>query len=728
MATTDEIAPERPARAAGRGAHVTMAALAIVATNPYKGLRSFDEADAADFFGRTRLVDQLVSELRDSRFLAVVGPSGSGKSSVVRAGLLPALREGALPGSSRWFVTTMVPGRRPYEELESALLRVAINPPASCSSSSATATGASPAPVRRSLPSDATELVLVIDQFEELFTQGDGDERDEFLAALASAVGDDEARLRVVVTIRADYFDRPLTHRSIGELMAAHNVAITPLSAEELERAVAGPAERAGARLEPGLLAAIVADVADRPAALPLLQYCLTELYERRDGLVMTLAAYRELGGVSGALGRRAEEEYQSLDDEDQVAARELFTRLVTPGEGAADTRRRARRSELLALPVGAEAMERVINGFGTQRLLTFDRDPATREPTVEVGHEALLTEWPRLKAWVDEDREGLRLVRRVGEASEAWAQAGREEADLLRGARLETLTEWTTANPGRLSADEGEFVAASIAARDAATARERRNTRRLHRLVVGVSAALVIALLAGALAVAQRNEATDQRNRAREQTALAEKNAAAAREAARNAEIGEMAVQARSLADSNNSQALLLALEADRLRPDVETLGALESALLARPKLQEKVQSGVPFVNVVPSPDGKTISGGTGDGRIVQVDVATGKTIDEWKVADDGVVVGFLNESGGIAAQWGVSELLTAGPGRLGTHPREGWPPLADLPPGHIRWLRRSPRDRGSNQLRRPNRRRRERRDPAHVRGLRAWLARGER
>ena len=373
---------------------------------------------------------------------------------------------------------------------------------------------------------------------------------------------------------------------------------------------------------------------------------------------------------MSGALGRRAEEEYQSLDDADQVAARELFTRLVTPGEGAADTRRRARRSELLALPVGAEAMERVINGFGEQRLLTFDRDPATREPTVEVGHEALLTEWPRLKAWVDEDREGLRLVRRVGEASEAWAHAGREEADLLRGARLEAVTEWTTANPGRLSADEGEFVAASIAARDAARARERRNTRRLHRLVVGVSAALVLALIAGAIAVAQRNESTAQRNRAREQTALAEKNAAlaqkneaAAKEAARNAEIDKMAAQAGALAESNNPQALLLALEADRLRPDVNTLGALEVALLARPELLDTVSMGAKLVHVVPSVDGKTISGGTYDGRAVRIDVDTGRVVDEWKVSD-GIVVGTLDEQGeGLAEKFGGSELLVKDP-----------------------------------------------------------------
>ena len=194
--------------------------------------------------------------------------------------------------------------------------------------------------------------------------------------------------------------------------------------------------------------------------------------------------------------------------------------------------------------------MERVVDAFGSQRLLTFDRDPATREPTVEVGHEALLTEWPRLKAWVDEDREGLRVMRRVAEASEAWVQGGREEADLLRGARLEAASEWAAANPERLSTDERDFVAASTAARDAARARERRNTRRLHRLVAGVSAALVVALIAGAVAVAQRNEATDQRNRAQSQSALAASTAQQATEEARNATIGRMAFQARSLAD----------------------------------------------------------------------------------------------------------------------------------------------------------------------------------
>ena len=350
--TTDDALDRPPAvQPATRAAGATLASAALPATNPYKGLRAFDEADAADFFGRDRMVDQVVDRLRDGdRFVAIVGPSGSGKSSVVRAGIVPRLREGVVEGSDVWFVTTMTPGRHPYEELESALLRVAINPPATLLDQLRDGERGLLRAVQRTLPPDGRELVLVLDQFEELFTQvDDAGERDGFLTMLVCTAQDVDARVRVLSTIRADYFDRPLSNGAIGELMAMHSVPITPLSPEEIERAVAGPAERSGVRLEPGLLATVVGDVADHPAALPFLQYCLTELYDRRDGLVMTLDAYRDLGAVSGALGRQAEETYNQLDDQHKQAARELFTRLVTPGEGEADTRRRARRSELLA-------------------------------------------------------------------------------------------------------------------------------------------------------------------------------------------------------------------------------------------------------------------------------------------------------------------------------------------------------------------------------------------
>ena len=280
--------------------------------NPYKGLRAFAEDDAEDFFGREALTEHLVARLAETRFLAVVGPSGSGKSSVVRAGLVPRLRQGALPGSERWYIVEMFPGAYPLEELEAALLarRRTTRRPA-CSSSSRRTSAGSLRAVKQLVVDDESELVLVVDQLEEAFTLvEDEDRRTHFLALLERAVTDPHARLRVVVTLRADFYDRPLLYSGFAELLRDYVEALVPLKAEEFERAIAGPAERVGAKFEPGLLSELVADVSDEPGALPLLQYALTELYERREGSTLTSNAYREIGGVSGALAGRAEEVY----------------------------------------------------------------------------------------------------------------------------------------------------------------------------------------------------------------------------------------------------------------------------------------------------------------------------------------------------------------------------------------------------------------------------------
>jgi hypothetical protein len=322
--------------------------------NPYKGLRAFGEADAADFFGRAALTQQLLERLAaedaEARFLAVVGPSGSGKSSVVRAGLLPALRRGGLPGSEQWFVIDMFPGAHPLEELEAALLRIAVNPPESLLGQLCEDERGLARAVKRVLPADpATELVLVIDQFEELFTlTEDAAVRAQFVASLRAAVLDPHSRLRVVATLRADFYDRPLLYPEFGELMRERTEVILPLASEELEQAIVGPAARVGVTLEANLAAAIVKDVDEQPGALPLLQYALTELFERRTGRLMRLNAYRESGGVLGALARRADTIYTGLDAPAQDAARQLFLRLITLGEGIEDTRRRIPRTELL--------------------------------------------------------------------------------------------------------------------------------------------------------------------------------------------------------------------------------------------------------------------------------------------------------------------------------------------------------------------------------------------
>ena len=186
--------------------------------------------------------------------------------------------------------------------------------------------------------------------------------RTHFLGSLEAAASDPRSRLRVVATLRADFYDRPLLYRGFAELFKSRVEAVVPLSAEELERAISGPTKRVDVSLEPGLVAAMLADVAEEPGALPLLEYALTELFERRDGRVLYLEAYRAIGGVSGALGRRAEELFAELNDGGKEAARQLFLRLVALGEGAEDTRRRAPRSEIASLDVDQDAMTTVID------------------------------------------------------------------------------------------------------------------------------------------------------------------------------------------------------------------------------------------------------------------------------------------------------------------------------------------------------------------------------
>ena len=358
-------APEdRPRARASR----TLLAMRLLQVNPYKGLRAFGEADAADFFGREAATVRLQDAMASSRFVAVVGPSGSGKSSLVRAGLVPSLR-----ADGAW-VATMVPGAHPFDQAENALLRFAPSSVTSLMDQMMSDDRGLARAVSRVLPDDsATELVLIVDQFEELFTHTDAETRSRFASALEHLASDERCRARVLVTLRADFYDRPLTVPGLGELVRDHTVAMTPLDGDELERTITHPASRVGVSVEPELVAKLIADATTNPASLPLLQYSLTELYERRDGGHMTLAAYTELGGLAGAVAGRAEDLCASVADVEDV--RRLFTRLVTPGEGTEDTRRRARRSELAGVP--DDVVDCVRRG-ATAGLRSRPRDPRT--------------------------------------------------------------------------------------------------------------------------------------------------------------------------------------------------------------------------------------------------------------------------------------------------------------------------------------------------------------
>ncbi|MCK2220447.1 protein kinase [Actinomadura sp. ATCC 31491] len=491
--------------------------------NPYKGLLAFTEADACDFFGREALIARLLTRLREHRFLAVVGPSGSGKSSVVRAGLIPALRAGALPGSGSWFVVRMVPGTDPWEELETALLAVAVGPP----SSPAALLESGQAGLARLLPDGEGELLLVIDQFEEIFTLvQDEDRRRRFLAALVSAVADPRSRLRVVVTLRADFYDRPLQYGGLAELVRSRTEVVVPLSAEELQQAVTRPAEAVGVKVAPGLVAQMVADVADQPGALPLVQYALTELFDRRQDAMLTPSAYRQIGGISGALARRADQIFLALPDGVREAARQLYLRLVTIGEGTGGTRRRVPRAELVCLQPGPQEMEAAIDAFGAARLLSFDRDPDTRAPTVEVAHEALLREWTRLRGWIDAAREHVRTERRLAAAARDWLGAGRDDSFLVTGSRLDQWEAWRNTSGLALTPDQHDFLRASAAERDRARAQEehrrareraleRRSVRRLRGLVAVLATAAITAAGLTVFATGQRERAEAEARRA---------------------------------------------------------------------------------------------------------------------------------------------------------------------------------------------------------------------
>ncbi len=437
--------------------------------NPYKGLRSFQEADADDFYGREGLVEQLIAGVADSRFLAVVGPSGSGKSSAVKAGLIPALRKGVIPSrddqarSDKWFVTEMTPGSHPLEELELALWPIAVDPPPSLVEPMRHDTRGLSRTIRRILPNEeGAQLLLVIDQFEELFTLVDDEERRAFfIDSLLTAIRDPRSPLRVVITLRADFYDRPLQMQSLGKLLKENTAIVLPMPAADLTWAIREPARRMGVRLEPGLAEAIVADISDQPGGLPLLQFALTELFEQRQDGQMTRASYEKIGGATGALGRRADEIYDELDEAGQEATRQLFMRLVTLGEGVEDTRRRVLRSEIESVD---DSQQSVVDEFGQARLLTFDHDPVTREPTVEVAHEALLREWRHLRSWLDESRSDVRTLRLLSLAANDWQGGGRDDSYLLRGSRLELFAGWAAGSSIVMTESERQFLDASIA------------------------------------------------------------------------------------------------------------------------------------------------------------------------------------------------------------------------------------------------------------------------
>jgi WD40 repeat protein/DNA-binding SARP family transcriptional activator len=568
---------------------------------PYKGLACFEPADRELFFGRERLVAELVTHLVAPGLVGVVSPSGSGKSSVVRAGLLPALADGVLPDSARWAQVLLRPGERPLEELTRAAQGAG---PARTEPVQAVARegGAADQPIRALADADGGgRLVLVVDQFEEVFTSCHDDrERAAFLAALTAAAQATDGYASVVLVVRADYYGHCAADRRLAELLAADHVLVGPMTAEELGRAILRPAERAGLHLEAGLVQQLVDEVVGEPGGLPLLSTALLECWQRRQGRTLTLAGYAETGGVKGAVARLADRAFGRLDRGQQAAARRLLLRLAGPGEGDAVVGRRVSLAEL--------DLDRDPDLAAALRVLTEARLLTTAEATVEVAHEALLRHWPRLRGWLEEDAQGRALHRHLIGAAQDWQAGGRDPGELYRGARLAAALDWASEHSAELNALERAFLdrGREAAEHEVAEARQRaereaRSNRRLRGLLIGLAAVLVIAVVAAGLAVVQQGRAS---------------------RAALLADSRRLGVQALVQADLDRS--LLLAAQANRLDDSVDTRGALLASLLRSPQAIGMLHADARLLHLAVSPDGGTLAAGDEVGRTWLWDTST--------------------------------------------------------------------------------------------------------
>jgi WD40 repeat protein/DNA-binding SARP family transcriptional activator/energy-coupling factor transporter ATP-binding protein EcfA2 len=541
---------------------------------PFKGLASYDVSDADYFSGRERLVAEIVARLAGATLLGVVGPSGSGKSSVVRAGLLPALASGVLPGSEHWRPVVLRPGEHPMGALRREL---------------GTEDGTDD-PIAAALARLGPEarLLLAVDQFEETFAAcHDERERAAFIDVLVDAAQQPAGRVVVVLALRADYYGACAAHPRLSRLLGASQVVVAPMQPDELAQAIEAPTHKAGLVIEPELVARLVSDVSGQAGGLPLLSTALLELWQHRQGRRMTLAAYERTGGVRGAVARLAERAYGTLSPDEQRAARRILLRLAGSGERDTVVRRRVPLDELEV--DRDEQAARVLEALTTGRLVTVD------EGTAEVAHEALLREWPRLRGWLEEDAEGRRLHRHITLAARDWDSAGRDPGELYRGARLAAALDWAATHEAELNTTERAFLDASRSASE-------RSQRRLRAGLAGVASLLVLAVIAGLVAVNERGNARDE--------ALA---AAAQR------------LGAQALVEDDLDRSLLLARQGMAMDDSLQTRGNLLAALLKSPAAIGVLRGdGDRLISLDVSPDERTLAFIDHDGTLSFVDTRT--------------------------------------------------------------------------------------------------------
>jgi len=571
---------------------------APTASSPYKGLAAFQPEDATRFFGRDELVAVLVARLDRNRMLVVGGPSGSGKSSLVRAGLIPAMGAGALPGSERWPVALYTPRAGPVAELSYHVAKLA-RAVTHRSGSLDTLITHDRDEIRYQvdLITEASGgLLMVIDQFEELFTLNGRQQQEEFVAMLSDLVDPSGSRLRLVLALRADFYGACATFPWLADRISTNQVLVGPMTRNELRQAIEQPALVAALRLEEGLVDAALDDGGDEPGALPLVSHAMAETWRRRHGTLLTLAAYREAGGVAGAIAKTADATYGELAEDERESCRRLMLRLVTPGEGTADTRRRVSVADLQS-DADPGVTLRVMGVMVDARLLTIDRD------SIEIAHEALLGTWPRLRRWIDESRDALRTRQHIAYAAREWIAQDRHPDLLYRGTPLQSALEWATAHGDVLGPDDRAFLAAAeTALRAEEQQREEAALRARRRRRIGVSILALLAAVAAAaslIAFSALGQATSRFGQS-----LATQAAATVRADPRAALALAVEAMARGAPDSYDARVAL-----------VEASAALDEAVMA--PLGSAVAVG-DALSVAVSAGGDLVATGNRDGTVV--------------------------------------------------------------------------------------------------------------
>ena len=465
---------------------------------PYRGLQAFQPEHSAFFFGREARIEWLLNALRpmqsfdrsgtprENRFLAIVGASGSGKSSLARAGLVPALRNGKLEGSANWPILICRPGHDPLESLAVALagdpqIGSRIGDVGNLISQMTSDESRLHLAVRVALAGaeESQRVVVLVDQFEEVFTlhsddasksrssrsfvnfsqmNAADDHRKAFIDNLIYAAGIRGGKVIVVLTMRADFYGKCALHRHLAAAITDHQELVGPMSTDELREVIERPAQLVGLELEPGLTEMLLNEMEDQAGALPLLQHALWELWQRREGRRLTIAAYKAIGGLEGALEQQANSIYEQMNNTEKETCRRVFLRLTQPGEGSEDTKRRVPMNQL-GDPV---LISSVINRLTNVRLITTEKDSF-----VEVSHEALIRSWTKLRSWIEGDREALRTQHRLTEAAAEWIGSGHNQGYLYQGARLAEADEWSNTPEADLTYDERQFLNASLEQRD---------------------------------------------------------------------------------------------------------------------------------------------------------------------------------------------------------------------------------------------------------------------